>query len=99
VQAKKSFSSAKIGEKRSVNDSEIDGPRKRARNVGSQIRNQRSMIKSSKQLNSTVNGLSNDINNDPVSAPDALKLQNAHRCSNSIPLRSGRNVNLPALFR
>ena len=62
-------------------------------------RNQPSIIKSLKQLDSTVNGLSIDTNNDPVSAPDALQLQNANRWSNSIPLRSGRNVKLPARFR
>ena len=50
-------------------------------------------------MNSTVNELSNDINNDPISAPDALQLQNANKWSNSIPLRSGRNVKLPARFR
>jgi len=69
------------------------------RNVRSQIRNQRSMIKSSKQLDSTVNGLSNDINNEPVSASDALQLRNADRQSNSLLLTSDRSVRLPARFR
>ena len=45
---KKNSQTAQIGEKRSVDDGEVDGPRKRARNVRSQIRNQPSMIKSSK---------------------------------------------------
>ncbi len=80
MHAKKSNSqNAKVGEKRSVDNSEVDGPRKRARNVRSQIRNQLLMIESSKQLDSTVNGLSNDINNEPVSTSDALQLRNAHR--------------------
>ena len=99
AQAKKSFQNAKDGEKRSVDDDEIDGPRKRVRNVRSQIHNQRLMTKSSKQLDSTVNGLSNDINNEPVSASDALQLRNADRQSNSLLLTSDRSVRLPARFR
>ena len=68
------------------------------RNVRSEIRNQPSMIKTSKQLDSTVNGLSNDTNNEPVSASDALQLRNVDRQLNSLPLTSGRSVRLPARF-
>ncbi len=77
AQAKKSFQNTKGGEKRSVDDDEINGFRKRVRNVRSQIRNQRPMTKSSRQLDSTVNELSNDTNNEPVSTSDALQMRSA----------------------
>jgi hypothetical protein len=80
AQAKKSnFQNTKIGEKRSIDDHEIDGSRKRARNVRSHLRNQQSTTKSTKQLNSTVIGHSNDTNNDSISITGALQLQNAKR--------------------
>jgi len=56
------------------------------------------MTKSSKQLDSTVIKHSNDINNGPISTPDALQLRNANSWSNSILLRFGRNIGLPARF-
>ncbi len=100
MQAKKSSSQkAKIGEKRSINDNEIDRSRKRVRFVRSHLRNQSLTIKSISQLDFTVIEHSNDINGDAIIATDELQLQNANRGSNSLPLRSGRHTRLPVRFR
>ncbi len=100
MQAKKSSSQkAKIGEKWSINDNEIDRSRKRVRFVRSHLRNQSLTIKSISQLDFTVIEHSNDINGDAIIATDELQLQNANRGSNSLPLRSGRHTRLPVRFR
>jgi membrane protein involved in colicin uptake len=100
IQTKKlSSQKAKVGEKRSIDDSEIDESRKRARIVRSHLNNQLSTIKSTQPLNSTIIKHSNDINNDSITATDVLQLQNAKRWSNSLLLRSGRNTKLSIRFR
>jgi membrane protein involved in colicin uptake len=100
MQAKKSSSQkAKVGEKRSINDDKVDGPRKRVRFVRSHLRNQPLTIKSTSQLDSTVIEHSNDTNGDTITATDELQLQDATRWSNSLPLRSGRHTRPPARFR
>jgi hypothetical protein len=100
MQAKKSSSQkAKVGEKRSINDDEIDKSRKRVRFVRSHLRNQPLAIKSTSQLDSTVIEHSNDTNGDAITATNELQLQNANKGSNSLPLRSGRHTRLPVRFR
>jgi hypothetical protein len=100
IQAKKSSSQkAKVGEKRSIDDDEVDGSRKRVRFVRSHLRNQPLAIKLTSQLDSTVIEHSNDTNGDTIIAADELQLQNANRWSNSLPLRSGRHTRPPARFR
>ena len=95
---KKNSQTAQIGEKRSVDDSEIHGSRKRARKVRSQIRKSHSIINSTKQVNSAAIKHSNDTNNNPISALDAKLSYGAAMWSNSVPLRSCRNLRLPARF-
>src|SRR5450432_2575639 len=100
MQAKKSGSQkAKVGEKRSINDDEIGGSRKRVRFVRSHLRNRSLTIKSTPQLDSTVIEHSNDTNSDAIITTGELQLQNANRGSNSLPLRSGRHIRLPVRFR
>ena len=100
MQVKKSSSrKAKVGEKRSIDDDEVDGSRKRMRFVRSRLRNQPLAIKSTLQLDSAVTKHSNDTNGDAITATDAPQLQNANRWSNSLPLRSGRHTRPPARFR
>ena len=100
MQAKKSSSQrAKDGEKRSINDDEVDKSRKRVRFVRSHLRNQLLTIKLISQLDSTVIEHSNDTNGDTIIAADELQLQNVNRWSNSLPLRSGRHTRPPARFR
>jgi hypothetical protein len=100
MQAKKSSSQkAKIGEKRSIDDDEVGGSRKRVRFVRSHLRNRPLTIKSTPQLDSTVIEHSNDTNGDAIIATDELQLQDANRGSNSLPLRSGRHTRLPVRFR
>jgi hypothetical protein len=96
---KSSSQKAKVGEKRSINDDEIGGSRKRVRFVRSHLRNRSLTIKSTSQLDSTVIGYSNNTNGDARTATDELQLQNANRGSNSLPLRSGRHIRLPVRFR
>jgi hypothetical protein len=73
MQAKKSSSQkAKVGEKRSIDNDEIDGSRKRARFVRSHLRNQSLAIKLTSQLDFTVIEHSNDINGDAIIATDEL---------------------------
>ena len=100
MQAKKSSSQkAKVGEKRSIDDDKIDGPRKRVRFVRSHLRNKPLTVKSIPQLDSAVIEHSNDTNGDAITATDKLQLQDANRWSNSLPLRSGRHIRPPARFR
>jgi hypothetical protein len=100
MQARKSSSQkAKIGEKRSIDDDEVDGSRKRVRFVRSHLRNQPLGTKSTSQLDPTVIEHSNDTNDDARTATDELQLQNANKGSNSLPLRSGRHIRLPVRFR
>jgi hypothetical protein len=100
MQAKKSSSQkAKVGEKRSIDDDEIDRSRKRLRFVRSHLRNQPLTVKSIPQLDSAVIEHSNDTNGDAIIATDELQLQNPNRRSNSLPLRSGRHTRPPARFR
>ena len=95
---KKSPQTAKVGEKRSVDDSGVDGPGKRARKVRSQIRRSHSITNSTKQADSAVIKHSNDTNDDPVPASDTELSHNAAMWLNCVPLRSDRNSRLPALF-
>jgi hypothetical protein len=75
MQAKKSGSQkAKVGEKRSINDDEVDGSRKRVRFVRSHLRNQLLATKSTSQLDSAVIEHSNDTNNDARTVTDELQL-------------------------
>jgi hypothetical protein len=84
MQAKKSSSQkAKVGEKRSIDNNEVDGSRKRVRFLRSHLRNQPLAIKSTSQLDSTVIEHSNNTNGDAIAATDELQLQNANRWSNS----------------
>jgi hypothetical protein len=100
MQAKKSSSQkAKVGEKRSIDDDEVDGSRKRVRFVRSHLRNQPLAIKSISQLDFAVIEHSKNINGDAITATDELQLQDANRWSNSLPLRSGRHTRPPARFR
>jgi hypothetical protein len=99
AQNKKNMQNARIGEKRSIDSDEVDGSRKRARNLWSQIRNQQLIAEILKQLNSAVIKYSNDTSNDPVTALNVAELQNAKRWSNFLSLRSGRKSKLPARFR
>jgi hypothetical protein len=92
------FQNAKIGEKRSIDDNEVDGSRKLACNVRSHLRNQQLITKLTKQLNSIVIWHSNDINNDPISTTDALQLQNTKIWLKFLSSRSERNTRLPARF-
>ncbi len=48
VQAKKSFQNIKVGEKRSVNNNNVNKPKKRERNIRSHIRNSQSITELSK---------------------------------------------------
>jgi hypothetical protein len=64
----------KIGEKRSINNSEIDKSRKRARIVRSHLNNQLLITKLTQSLNSTIIEYSNDINNDSIIVTDVLQL-------------------------
>jgi hypothetical protein len=80
MQAKKSnFQKVKVGEKRLIDDNEVDGSRKRARIVRSHLGNQQIITKSTPQLNSTVIEHSNDTNGDSSTATDELQLQDAKR--------------------
>ncbi len=100
MQAKKSSSQkVKVSEKRSIDDGEIGGSRKRVRFVRSYLRNQPLAIKSISQLDFTIIEHSNDINGDAITATDKLQLQDANRWSNSLPLRSGRHIRPLARFR
>ena len=100
MQAKKSSSQkVKVSEKRSIDDGEVGGSRKRVRFVRSHLRNQSLAIKSTSQLDSTVIEHSNDTNGDAITATDELQLQDANRWSNSLPLRSGRHIRPLARFR
>ena len=75
MQAKKSSSQkAKVGEKRSIDDDEVDGSRKRMRFVRSHLRNQQLAIKSTLQLDSAVIEHSNDTNSDAITVTDELQL-------------------------
>jgi hypothetical protein len=64
----------KTGEKRSINNSEIDKSRNRARNVRSHLNNQLLITKLTQSLNSTIIEYSNDINNDSIIVTDVLQL-------------------------
>jgi hypothetical protein len=100
MQAKKSSSQkAKVGEKRSIDNEEVNGSRKRVRFVRSHLRNQPLTVKSIPQLDSAVIEHSNNTNGDAITATDELQLQNANRWSNSLLLRSGRHTRPPARFR
>jgi hypothetical protein len=99
ARSKKNTQNARIGEKRSIDSDRVDGSRKRSRNLRSQIRNQQLIIETPKPLNSAVIKHSNDTSNDPVTALNMAELQNAKRWSNSLKLRSGRNLKLSASFR
>jgi hypothetical protein len=100
MQAKKSSSQkAKVGEKRSINDSGVDESRKRARIVRSHLDNQQIITKSTLQVDSIVIEHSNDTNDDSITVTNVSQLQNAKRWSNSLSLRSGRNTQLPTRFR
>jgi hypothetical protein len=80
MQIKKSnFQKIKIGEKRSINNNEIDRSRKRARIVRSHLGNQQIITKSTPQLNTTVIEHSNDTNSDSTIATDELQLQDTKR--------------------
>jgi hypothetical protein len=80
MQIKKSNSQkAKIGEKRSIDENEIDGSRKRARIVRSHLGNQQIITKLTPQLNSAVIEHSNDTNSDSTTTTDELQLQDAKR--------------------
>jgi hypothetical protein len=73
MQAKKSSSQkAKVGEKRSIDDDKVDGPRKRVSFVRSHLRNQPLTIKLTSQLDFTVIEHSNDTNGDTITATDEL---------------------------
>jgi replication initiation and membrane attachment protein DnaB len=73
MQAKKSSSQrAKDGEKRSINDDEVDKSRKRVRFVRSHLRNQSLAIKLTPRLDSTAIEHSNDTNGDAIIATDEL---------------------------
>jgi hypothetical protein len=99
IERKKSSSQkAKVGEKRSIDDDEVDRSRKRVRFVRSHLRNQPLAIKSISQLDFAVIEHSNDTNGDTITATDELQLQDANRWSNSLPLRSGRYIRPPARF-
>jgi hypothetical protein len=69
----------RAGEKRSIDDNEIDRSRKRVRFVRSHLRNQPLAIKSTSLLDSTVIEHSNNTNGDAIAATDELQLQNANR--------------------
>jgi hypothetical protein len=99
MQEKKNFQNVKTDEKRSIDNSDVDDSRKRARNVRSHLRKQQLTTKSIKQLDSTVIGHSNNINNDSISTTGALQLQNAKKWTNSLSLRCGRNTKLLTRFR
>jgi hypothetical protein len=80
AQTKKSNSQKiKVGEKRSIDDSEIKRSRKRARIVRSHLNNQYLITESILQQDSIVIGHSNATNNDSTIATDELQLQNAKR--------------------
>jgi hypothetical protein len=80
IQIKKSNSQkTKVGEKKSIDDNEIDRSRKRARIVQSHLGNQQIITKSTPQLNSAVIEHSNDTNGDSTTITDELQLQDAKR--------------------
>jgi hypothetical protein len=75
AQIKKSNSQkAKVSEKRSINDSEINRSRKRARIVRSHLNNQYLITKSILQQDSIIIRYSNATNNDSIIVTDELQL-------------------------
>jgi hypothetical protein len=80
AQIKKSSSQKiKFGEKKSIDDDEINLSRKRMRIVRSHLNNQPLSIKLTQQLDSTVIEYSNDTNNDLIIVTDVLQLQNTKK--------------------
>ena len=92
---KGNFKIARIGEKRLIDDNNIDAPRKRARKSRSQIRKSRLISNLIKNANFTSIELSNDINQNAESTLDAELLRHTEGWSNSVPLRSGRIIRQP----
>src|SRR6266536_2647852 len=90
--------SAKIGEERAVEDSEVEGPWKHACNIRSHIRKSRTAPNSIYHADSTAISHSNDTNIAPITVPEIFLSRGEKRWSNSILLRSGRNTRLPARF-
>jgi membrane protein involved in colicin uptake len=89
---------AQIGQKRSIDDGEVDASRKRARNVRSQMRKSHSTPNPTKDSESTAIGLSYHTNKNAATALGVELLQNAGRWLNSVSLRLGRNTKLPRRF-
>ncbi len=99
INIKKSNSKiARIGEKRSINDSNINTPRKRVRKPRSQIRKSQSTTNSTKKTNFISIELSNDTNQNTRPILDVELLRRAGVWSNSVPLRLGRTIRQPKRF-
>ena len=99
AQTKKSSQNASVGEKRLHDDEEASRARKRRRKTRSETRIRTSIVNSTNISNIRLNSLSNDANLTTIATPHGPQSQDEKRWSNSLPLRSGRNVRLPARFR
>ena len=99
LEVKKNRAEAVNRKKRGVEEEEVSKPRKKPRLEPAQPRNQPKARKSTLQKDSPTTELQNDSSATAAGSMHIAQMRDEDKRSISLPLRSGRNVRLPARFR